>query len=69
MAGPRGGDPEVVVVALVEFGESGSGVAAPLVAKVADHYLRSIHGIPQDSIQTLREHIRAGRDARWGFPR
>lgn len=69
MAGPKGGDPEVVVVALVEFGESGSAVAAPLVAKVADRYLRSIHGIPQDSIQTLGEHIRAGRDARWGFRR
>ncbi|MGI9625194.1 MAG: penicillin-binding protein 2 [Longimicrobiales bacterium] len=67
MAGPKGADPEIVVVVLVEFGESGSAVAAPLMAKVADYYLRAKHGIPQDSIQTLGEHIRAGRDSRWGF--
>ena len=66
MAGPWGGEPEIVVVALVEFGESGSGVAAPLVAKTADFYLRSKHGMPPpDSIQTLGEHYNLGRPAPW----
>jgi penicillin-binding protein 2 len=65
IAGPHGGDPEIVVVVIVEFGESGSGVAAPLVAKTADFYLRRKHGIPTDSIQTLREHYAVGRPAPW----
>lgn len=65
MAGPRGGEPEVVVVAVVEHGESGSRVAAPIAAKAADYYLRSKHGIPVDSIQTLRDHYRVGRPAPW----
>ena len=66
MAGPWGEDPEIVVVALVEFGESGSGVAAPLVAKTADFYLRREHGMPPpDSIQTLGEHYVSGRPAPW----
>lgn len=69
MAGPKGAAPEIVVVVLVEFGDSGSGMAAPIMSKVADYYLRSKHGIPHDSVQTLGEHIRAGRDARWGFRR
>jgi penicillin-binding protein 2 len=65
MAGPPGGEPEIVVVALVVHGESGSGVAAPIVAKTADFYLRRKHGIPIDSIQTLNEHYAAGRPAPW----
>ncbi len=65
IAGPYGEAPEIVVVALVEFGESGSGVAAPLVAKTADFYLRGLHGIPRDTIQTLGEHLRAGRNTAW----
>ena len=65
IAGPLGGAPEVVVVVIVEFGESGSGVAAPLVAKTADYYLRRKHGIPVDTIQTLREHYMTGRPAPW----
>ncbi len=65
IAGPRNGDPEIVVVVIVEFGESGSGVAAPLVAKAADFYLRRKHGIPFDSIQTLREHYLTGTPAPW----
>lgn len=55
IVGPFGGDPEVVVVSLVEHGESGSRVAAPLATKAADFYLRKKHGIPQDTIQTLGE--------------
>ncbi|HKP75470.1 MAG TPA: penicillin-binding protein 2 [Longimicrobiaceae bacterium] len=44
-AGPRGGGaPEVVVAVIVEFGESGSGSAAPIGAKVADYYLNKVHG-------------------------
>lgn len=65
IAGPWGGDPEIVVVAIVEFGQSGSGVAAPLVAKTADFYLRREYGIPVDSIQTLGEHWRTGTPAPW----
>jgi len=66
MAGPWGGEPEIVVVVLVEFGESGSGVAAPLMAKTADFYLRREHGLPPpDSIQTLGEHYNLGRPAPW----
>jgi penicillin-binding protein 2 len=65
IVGPRGGGPEVVVVVIVEFGESGSGTAAPLAAKAADFYLRRKHGIPTDTIQTLREHYDAGRPAPW----
>lgn len=46
-AGPRGGaPPEVVVAVIVEFGESGSGSAAPIGAKVADYYLNKLHGRP-----------------------
>jgi penicillin-binding protein 2 len=65
IAGPWGGEPEVVVVALVEFGLGGSTAAAPIVAKAADYYLRRKHGIPLDTIQTLREHYNAGRPAPW----
>lgn len=65
IAGPYGEAPEIVAVALVEFGESGSGVAAPLVAKTADFYLRGKHGIPRDTIQTLGEYQRAGRNTAW----
>jgi penicillin-binding protein 2 len=65
IAGPAGGAPEVVIVAIVEGGESGSRVAAPIVAKSADYYLRRKYGIPTDTIQTLNEHYRAGRNPRW----
>ncbi len=65
VAGPRESSPEVVVVVLVEFGESGSRTAAPIAAKAADYYLRARHGIPIDTIQTLRDHLLAGRPAPW----
>lgn len=66
MAGPRGGEPEVVVVVLVEHGESGSGTAAPIAAKTADYYLRRQHDIPVDTlVQTLRDHYRLGVPAPW----
>jgi penicillin-binding protein 2 len=65
IAGPWHGDPEIVVAAIVEFGEHGSTVAAPIVAKAADYYLRRRHGIPTDSIQTLREHLMTGTPAPW----
>lgn len=68
IAGPRGGDPEIVVVAIVEFGQSGSRVAAPIVAKTADFYLREKYGIPMDTIQTLNEFYRAGRIPPWVRP-
>lgn len=65
IAGPRGGEPEIVVVVVVEFGGGGSAVAAPVAAKAADFYLRGRHGIPRDTVQTLLEHIRAGRSTAW----
>jgi len=65
IAGPRGGAPEIVVVVIVEFGESGSGVAGPLVSKTADFFLRKKYGIPIDSIQTLGEHYRTRTPAPW----
>jgi penicillin-binding protein 2 len=65
MAGPRDAEPEVVVVVLVEFGEGGSSVAAPLMAKTADFYLRRKHGLAIDTIQTLQEHDLAGRPSPW----
>ena len=65
LAGPWGERPEIAVVAVVEHGESGSQVAAPVAAKAADYYLRKRHGIPVDTIQTLRDHYRVGRPAPW----
>ncbi len=65
LAGPPGQRPEIAVVAVVEHGESGSQVAAPVAAKAADYYLRRKHGIATDSIQTLRDHYRVGRPAPW----
>jgi penicillin-binding protein 2 len=64
MGGPHGGKPEVVVAALVEFGEHGSDVAQ-FAAKTADYYLRRKHGMPIDTIQTLREYLNAGRPTPW----
>ena len=65
MAGPREGDPEIVVSVIVEEGQSGSAAAAPIASKAADFFLRNRYGIPVDTIQTLGEHIRAGQPAPW----
>lgn len=64
MAGSKDGEPEVVVSAILEFGEHGYA-AAQLAAKTADYYLRRKHGMPIETIQTLREHLIAGRPAPW----
>lgn len=64
MAGPFGGPKEVVVATIVEAGKSGSDTAQ-YGAKIADYYLRRKHGIPVDTIQTLREHWLHGRPAPW----
>lgn len=64
IAGPRDGEAEVVVSAIVEAGEHGSDVAQ-VAAKVADYYLRKTRGMPIDTIQTLREHWATGRTAQW----
>ena len=64
MAGPKGGKPEIVVATIVEFGAHGSE-AAQYSAKVADYYLREKYGMKQDSIQTLREYMNAGRATPW----
>lgn len=68
MAGPWGRDPEIVLVAMVEQGGGGSTTAAPIVAKAADFYLRKKHGIPVDTIQTLREHLMSRGWPSWAQP-
>lgn len=68
IAGPRGGEPEIALAAIVEFGERGS-TTAQYVAKAADYYLRRKHGMPTDTIQTLREHLLARRPAPWAWQR
>ncbi|MBW3535024.1 MAG: hypothetical protein KY453_07390, partial [Gemmatimonadetes bacterium] len=68
IAGPKGGEPEIVVVVLVEFGRSGSGTAAPIAAKTADFYLRKKYGIPIDTVQTLREHMMLRGWPQWANP-
>ncbi len=65
MAGPPGEPPEIVVVVIIEFGQSGGQIAAPIVAKTADYYLRAKRGMPIDTIQTYREHIMTGPIPRW----
>ncbi len=65
MAGPPGERPEIVVVSLIEYGRSGGQVAAPIVAKTADFYLRRKYNIPVDTVQTFREHIMTGPIPRW----
>lgn len=57
IVGPFGGAPEIVVVSIVEHGESGSRMAAPIATKAADFFLRKKHGIPEDTIQTLGEWV------------
>ena len=65
MAGPFGGSPGIVVVVIVEYGESGSAIAAPIMAKTADYYLRRKHGIPTDSVQTYLDHVQIGPVPTW----
>jgi penicillin-binding protein 2 len=65
MAGPPGGAPEIVIAVIVEYAGGGSAVAAPIMAKTADFYLRTKYGIPTDTVQTYLEHLRAGRPAPW----
>jgi penicillin-binding protein 2 len=64
LAGPKGGEPEIAIAAIVEHGLHGS-TAAQYAAKAADYYLRRKHGMAIDSIQTLREHMLVGRPTPW----
>ena len=52
-AGPPGKAPEIVVAVVVEFGESGSGTAAPVAARVAEYYLNKKHGIRNVPIEEV----------------
>ena len=65
MAGPFGGPPEIVVVVIVEYGQSGSSVASPIMSKTADFYLRKKYDIPFDTVQTYLEHIQRGPVPAW----
>ena len=65
MAGRPGEAPEIVVAVIVEYGASGSAMAAPIMAKTADFYLRKRYGIPIDSVQTYREHLLRGIPTPW----
>jgi penicillin-binding protein 2 len=69
MAGPWDGEPEIVVVVIIEEGLSGSAAAAPVAAKAADFHLRRKYGIPVDPVQTYAEHVMAGIPAPWAFNR
>ena len=51
-AGPPGGEPEVVVAVIVEFGESGSDAAAPVASRVANFYLNQKHNFPTPKLAT-----------------
>jgi penicillin-binding protein 2 len=64
IGGPRGGEAEIVVAAIIEEGEHGSDVAQ-VAAKAADYYLRRQRGMTIDTIQTLREHWLRGVPAPW----
>lgn len=59
-AGPRNGEPEVVVAVIVEFGESGSSAAAPVAAQVAEYYLNKKHGIanPPLAAESIADPVR-----------
>jgi penicillin-binding protein 2 len=54
-AGSPEGPPEIAFAVIIELGESGSGAAAPIGAKLADFYLNKKHGLPTPPLQTLRE--------------
>jgi penicillin-binding protein 2 len=54
-AGPPGEAPEISFAVIIEHGESGSAVAAPIAAKLADHYLNGKYGLETPRLQTLRE--------------
>lgn len=69
MAGPPGQDPEIVIAVLVQNAGGGSAVAAPLMAKAADFYLRRKYGIEVDTIQTLGEHLRTRGWPEWATER
>lgn len=57
-AGPPGGDPEIAVAVIVEFGGHGGTAAAPIGAKIADFYLNKSHGFATDPhAQTLAERM------------
>ncbi|CAN5468418.1 penicillin-binding protein 2 [soil metagenome] len=63
-AGPRGEPPEIVVVAIVEHGASGSATA-PLATKTMNFYLDRKYGLPFDPQPTMFERLQSGR-ARFG---
>lgn len=62
-SGKPGGNPEIVVAAIIEHGLHGSDVS-PMVAKVINHYLSRKHGIPVDPQPTLLERMQSGRSPR-----
>ena len=62
-AGPRGRDPEIVVAVIVEFGESGGRVAAPVAAQLANFYLNKKHGRPNPPLVAESIASRASRDS------
>ncbi|HEX2211471.1 MAG TPA: penicillin-binding protein 2 [Longimicrobium sp.] len=59
-AGPRGGEPEIVVAVIVEFGESGSKAAAPVAAQIAEYYLNKRHGFqnPPLAAESIADPVR-----------
>ncbi|MEX2571027.1 MAG: penicillin-binding protein 2 [Gemmatimonadota bacterium] len=56
-AGAPDGEPEIAFAVVIEHGESGSGAAAPIAAKIADFYLNTKHGLETEPLQTLGERM------------
>ena len=54
-AGRPGGEPEVVVAVIVEFGEHGNTSAAPLAAQMAEYYLNKKHGVRNPPLPEHRD--------------
>lgn len=65
-AGPEGEPPEIVVAVIVEFGESGSGAAAPLASRIAGRYLDRTHGVEVPTIEEVEAAEAARRAERPG---
>jgi penicillin-binding protein 2 len=59
-ASPHGGQPEVVVAAVVEFGGHGSQSAAPLAARVANYYMNKKHGLANPAIEDVKPMVIGG---------
>jgi len=63
IAGPRGGNGEIVVAVVLEAGGT-VAEAARIVAEVADYSLQNRHGVPADTMKALTQRQLAQNSAR-----